>query len=57
MNFVKKSKADKLKMIKQVLRDLDIAYLEDAMVNMLSGGEQQRVSSARAILKPGKQTG
>lgn len=44
MNFVKKSKADKLKMIKQVLRDLDIAYLEDAMVNTLSGGEQQRVS-------------
>ena len=54
MKFVKKSQKQKLEKIKQVLTDLDISHLSDDLVNTLSGGEQQRVSLARASLKPCK---
>ncbi len=37
--------------IKQALHDVDLDNYEDKMVNELSGGEKQRVSIARALIK------
>jgi len=54
MNFVKQSSAEKKQAIHQILARLDLGHLEKAEFGTLSGGEQQRVSLARAILKPGE---
>lgn len=37
-----------------ILQTVGLSRLENAMVNPLSGGEQQRAALARTMLKPGK---
>lgn len=54
LKFANKSKNEKNKLIKEILIELNIDYLENTIVNTLSGGEQQRVALARTILKPGE---
>lgn len=54
MHFVKESSSVKQDKIAKVLNDLDISHLVNEQVNVLSSGEKQRVSLARAILKPGE---
>ena len=38
----------------RILQTVGLSRLENAMVNTLSGGEQQRVALARTMLKPGR---
>lgn len=40
--------------IHRILQTVGLSRLENAMVNTLSGGEQQRVALARTMLKPGR---
>lgn len=53
LHFLKISKDVKEDMIDNVLKVLDIYSLKGMKVFTLSGGEQQRVAAARAIIKPG----
>lgn len=48
-----KSRAEKRRLTSDVLTELGLSGCEDMPVNVLSGGEQQRVAIARCILKPG----
>lgn len=54
MHFVNLSKNEKMEKVNQVLDAVHLLPLKDAIVNTLSGGEQQRVALARTMLKPGK---
>jgi len=40
--------------IQEILKTVGLLHLSNAVVNTLSGGEQQRVALARTILKSGK---
>lgn len=51
--YDKLSKIEKEKIIKDVLYDVGLNNYENKMVYTLSGGEQQRISLARAIVKKG----
>ncbi len=53
MEYVKKSKEEKDKDIKEILGKLEILDLLDQKINTISGGEAQRVAIARCVLKPG----
>lgn len=53
MEFVRKSKKEKIKLIEDILSELEILELLNKKINTLSGGEQQRVAITRCILKPG----
>ncbi len=52
LKYVKKSKQEKLAMISDALRQVGLNDFQKSKVFEISGGEQQRVSIARAILKP-----
>ncbi|MEK4817498.1 ABC transporter ATP-binding protein [Macrococcoides caseolyticum] len=53
LEYTEKSKQQKRKLILSTLKRLGLEHLENAKVNTLSGGEQQRVAVARTIIKPG----
>lgn len=53
MEYVNCSNKEKEYKIKAVLKKLHLSHAENHIVNILSGGEQQRVAMARCILKPG----
>ena len=53
MEYTNLKKSEKLNYIRNTLKDLGIDNLIESPVNTLSGGEAQRVSLARCILKPG----
>lgn len=53
MNFMNISEKAKIRKAREVLERLEIKKLEGQKICTLSGGEQQRVSIARTILKPG----
>lgn len=46
-------KDERKEQVSRVLKDVGLEGSEDTTVNVLSGGEQQRVAIARCILKPG----
>lgn len=52
--FTKMSSKEKKLAIERVLTALDLKDYEKSVVATLSGGEQQRIALARAILKPGE---
>lgn len=52
LKYVKRKKAEKLLLIKEVLASFDLEHSLQQKVAELSGGEQQRVALARVILKP-----
>ena len=54
LNYVRCSKVEKKKLIKESLEKVYLNGYENRKIYELSGGEQQRVSVARAILKPGE---
>lgn len=54
LHFVNMPKKDKIEKIDKVLDAVHLLPLKNAIVNTLSGGEQQRVALARTMLKPGK---
>jgi putative ABC transport system ATP-binding protein len=54
MHFVDISQKSKIKKIDDILDAVNLLPLKNAMINTLSGGEQQRTALARTILKPGK---
>ncbi len=53
LEYTKLSKNDKKKAIKSALEKVGLSGINNKIVYMLSGGEQQRVALARVILKPG----
>ncbi len=53
LHYTRMRPDERRKMISRVLEDVGLAHSEDTVVNVLSGGEQQRVAIARSILKPG----
>lgn len=52
LKYVKNSKKDKEEAINKALSQVGLDSFENSKVFEISGGEQQRVSIARAILKP-----
>lgn len=52
MQFVVISKHKKIARIDEVLRSVNMSTLKSAIVNTLSGGEQQRVALACATSRP-----
>ncbi|MGL5152956.1 MAG: putative bacteriocin export ABC transporter [Clostridium sp.] len=54
MKYIKKSKKEKLIMIKEALHSVGLDGYNDQHIYQLSGGEQQRVAIARLLLKPCK---
>ncbi|CAH0416287.1 putative bacteriocin export ABC transporter [Periweissella fabaria] len=53
LKYVPGTKNQKRKQIQEALEKVNMNKREDDLVATLSGGEQQRISVARAILKPG----
>ena len=54
LRFLNLNQREKEARIHRILKTLGLSHLERAVVNTLSGGEQQRVALARTILKPGR---
>jgi len=54
MRFLNIRQKEKDARIRHILQTVGLSRLENAMVNTLSGGEQQRVALARTMLKPGR---
>ena len=52
LKYVKLSKKDKVKRIEEILERVGLPSILHQKVSELSGGEQQRIAVARAILKP-----
>ncbi|EGU62810.1 putative bacteriocin ABC transporter [Streptococcus mitis bv. 2 str. SK95] len=52
LKYVKLSKKDKVKRIEEILERVGLSSTLHQKVSELSGGEQQRIAVARAILKP-----
>ena len=52
--YKKISKAEKIKNIEAALKQVQLEDYKDLKVNLLSGGEQQRVAIARIMLKQGE---
>ena len=52
LKYVKLSKKDKLKKVEEILERVGLPATLHQKVSELSGGEQQRIAVARAILKP-----
>ena len=52
LKYVKLSKKDKVKKIEEILERVGLPSTLHQKVSELSGGEQQRIAVARAILKP-----
>ena len=54
MHFVRISQKEKEIRINRMLHEVGLPKMKSAVVNPMSGGEQQRVALARTLLKPGK---
>ncbi|MGL5479981.1 MAG: ABC transporter ATP-binding protein [Clostridium sp.] len=54
LKYVKLNKNEKLALIKEALKSVNLEGYENKKIFKLSGGEQQRVAIARIILKPSK---
>ena len=52
LEYVKLSKKDKFKKVEEILERVGLSATLHQKVSELSGGEQQRIAVARAILKP-----
>ncbi len=53
MSFVNISSKEKMKKAEEILKRVHLYKVKDQKTSTLSGGEQQRVSIARTVLKPG----
>ena len=53
MHYAKASRAEQAEQIRRALQAVGLKGSERTKVNVLSGGEQQRVAIARCMLKPG----
>ena len=54
MHFVRISQKEKEIRINRMLHEVGLPKMKSAVVNTMSGGEQQRMALARTLLKPGK---